>query len=228
VPEPIRVILADDHAMLRDCIRVFLEQAEGIVVVAEAENGREAVELTSKHMPDVVLIDIGMPELNGLEAARQIRAIDPEIAVIALSVHSDERYVTGMLDAGARGYLLKTCESAELLRAIEAVRRGKVYVTADVTHVLLDHRRGGARPGGHPGGGQATGAPPPDVLTPKEREVLQLIAEGLTSKEIGKRLGAALKTIETHRTNVMRKLDLHSIAGLTKYAIREGLTSLSL
>ena len=227
MPEPIRVLLADDHAMLRDGIRAFLEQEEGIVVVAEAENGREAVELTSKHMPDVVLIDIGMPELNGLEAARQIHAIDPEIAVIALSVHSDERYVTGMLDAGARGYLLKTCESAELLRAIEAVRRGKVYVTSDVTHVLLDRRRPGGRPGGHPGG-PSTGAPPPDVLTPKEREVLQLIAEGLTSKEIGKRLGAALKTIETHRTNVMRKLDLHSIAGLTKYAIREGLTSLSL
>lgn len=230
MPEPIRVILADDHAMLRDCIRVFLEQAEGIIVVAEAENGREAVELTSKHMPDVVLIDIGMPELNGLEAARQIRAIDPDIAVIALSVHSDERYVTGMLDAGARGYLLKTCESAELLRAIEAVRRGKVYVTSDVTHVLLDRRRHGGHVPGHSGhpGGHGAGAPPPDVLTPKEREVLQLIAEGLTSKEIGKRLGAALKTIETHRTNVMRKLDLHSIAGLTKYAIREGLTSLSL
>jgi DNA-binding NarL/FixJ family response regulator len=137
-------------------------------------------------------------------------------------MHSDARYVTGMLDAGARGYLLKTCDAAELVRAIEAVRRGKLYVTSDVTHVLLDRRHAdGSRAGGR------TGTPAPDILTPREREVLQLVAEGLTSKEIGTRLGTTLKTVETHRTNVIRKLDLHSVAELTKYAVREGLTGLA-
>jgi DNA-binding NarL/FixJ family response regulator len=167
------VVLADDHAMMRDGIRSILENAESIEVVAEAENGREAVALASKHAPDVVLIDIGMPDLNGVEATRRIHTNDPKIAIIALSMHTTERYVMGMLDAGARGYLLKTCDSTELLRAIDAVQRGKVYVTADVTHVLLGRRQGDDR----------TGTPPPDVLTPREREVLQLIAEGLTSKE---------------------------------------------
>jgi DNA-binding NarL/FixJ family response regulator len=215
------VVLADDHAMMRAGIRSILEHAIDLVVVAEAENGREAVMLASKHAPDVLLIDVGMPELNGIEATRKIHAKDPRIAIIALSMHSDARYVTGMLDAGARGYLLKTCDAEELLRAIDAVRRGKVYVTPDVTHVLLDSRHAHGSPSGN-----RTGAPPPCVLTPREREVLQLLAEGLTNKEIGLRLGAAIKTIETHRSNVIRKLDLHSIAEMTKYAVREGLTRL--
>jgi DNA-binding NarL/FixJ family response regulator len=216
------IVLADDHAMIRDGIRSILEHVEGLVVVAEAENGREAIELAARHAPDIVLIDIGMPGLNGLEATRRILAHDPKVAVIAVSMHSDARYVTGMMKAGARGYLLKTCDADELLRAIDAVRRGKLYVTADVTHVLVDDC--------HADGSRCenrTGTPPADVLTPREREVLQLIAEGLTNKEIGARLGSALKTIETHRTNVIRKLDLHSIAELTKYAVREGLTHLS-
>lgn len=213
------VVVADDHALMRDGIRSILEQADNIVVVAEAEDGREAVELASKHAPDILLIDIGMPELNGVEATRRIHAKDPRIAVIGLSMHSDARYVTGMLEAGARGYLLKTCDADELIRAIAAVRRGKIFVTADVTHVLLDHPHATGSPTM-----SRTGTPPPDVLTPREREVLQLLAEGLTNKEIGARLGAAMKTIETHRGNVVRKLDLHSIAELTKYAVREGLT----
>jgi DNA-binding NarL/FixJ family response regulator len=219
VPSHTTVVLADDHAMMRGGIRSILEHAEGIVVVAEAENGREAIELASKHAPDVLLIDIGMPDLNGVEATRKIHAIDPKIAVVALSMHSDARYVTGMLDAGARGYLLKTCDAEELLRAIDAVQKGKLYVTSDVTHVLVDRRHADGSRSTSP-----TGTPPPDVLTPREREVLQLIAEGLTSKEIGARLDISLKTVETHRTNVIQKLDLHSIAQLTKYAVREGLT----
>lgn len=210
------VILVDDHAMMRGGIRSILEKVEGISVVAEAGSGREAVTLASKHAPDIVLIDIGMPGLNGVEATRKIRAVDPRIAIIALSMHSDERYVTGMLDAGARGYLLKTCDADELLRAIEAVQRGKVYVTSDLTHVLVNRLHADRR----------EGAPPPDALTPREREVLQLVAEGLTSKEIGARIGTTLKTVESHRTNIIRKLDLHSIADLTRYAIREGLTGL--
>jgi DNA-binding NarL/FixJ family response regulator len=220
--KPATIVLADDHAMMRGGIRSILEHSDSVVIVGEAANGREAIELASKLAPDVVLIDISMPDLNGVEATRRIHAIDPKIAVIALSMHSDARYVTGMLDAGARGYLLKTCDAAELVRAIEAVRRGKLYVTSDVTHVLLDRRHAdGSRAGGR------TGTPAPDILTPREREVLQLVAEGLTSKEIGTRLGTTLKTVETHRTNVIRKLDLHSVAELTKYAVREGLTGLA-
>ena len=217
------VILADDHAMLRDGIRSFLGQHEWIEIVAEAESGREAIELAAKHAPDIVLIDIGMPDMNGLEATRRIIAADPRIAVIALSMHSDGRYVKGMFDAGARGYLLKTCDSDELIRAIDAVRKGRTYVASAVTHVLVARQPFGAQPHqSEPG----KGTPPSEMLTPREREVLQLIAEGLTSKEIASRLGCALKTVETHRTNILRKLDLHSVAALTKYAIREGLTGL--
>jgi len=190
-------------------------------VVGEAGSGREGIALVSKYVPDIVLVDVGMPDLNGIETTRKIHAVDRHIAVIALSMHSDERYVTGMLDAGARGYLLKTCDAAELLRAIQAVRRGKLYVTSDLTHVLVDRLHASGP------GSARTGTPPADALTPREREVLQLIAEGLTSKEISGRLGTTLKTVETHRTNLIRKLDLHSIAELTKYAIREGLTGLA-
>lgn len=218
MPDRTTVVLVDDHAMMRGGIRAILDDAEAINVVAEAEDGKEGIEMAAKFAPDIVLIDIAMPGLNGIEATRKIRAADPRIAVIALTMHSDERYVNGMLDAGARGYLLKTCDADELLRAIEAVKKGKIYVTADLTHVLVD-RVHSDREG-------AAGSPVPDTLTPREREVLQLIAEGYTSKEIGSRLGAALKTIESHRTNLMGKLDLHSIAELTKYAIREGLTGL--
>ncbi|TVQ62849.1 MAG: DNA-binding response regulator [Phycisphaerales bacterium] len=221
MPDQTSVMIVDDHAMILAGIRSILEHTEGISVVGQATDGREAVALASRLAPDVVLMDVGMPELNGVEATRKIHALDPKIAIIALSMHSDQRYVTGMLDAGARGYLLKTCEADELLRAIDAVRRGRIYVASDLTHVLVERRQSGGHPSMH------TGTPPADTLTPREREVLQLIAEGLTSKEIGARLGIALKTIETHRTNLIRKLDLHTIADLTRYAIREGLVSLS-
>lgn len=207
--------------MMRAGIRSILEHAQGITVVAEAESGPEAVLLASKHVPDVVLIDIGMPQLNGIEATRKIHAADPATAIIALSMHSDERYVTGLLDAGGRGYLLKTCSPDELLRAITAVKKGKIYITSDLTHVLVNRLK--------TSGSSAARSSTPllDSLTPREREVLQLIAEGLTSKEIGTQLSAALKTVESHRTNIIRKLDLHSIAELTKFAIREGLTGLA-
>ncbi|MCC5823165.1 MAG: response regulator transcription factor [Phycisphaerales bacterium] len=218
---PIKVVLVDDHTLMRGGVRSILSRAEHITVIGEAEDGREAVALASKLAPDMILIDIAMPGLNGVEATRKIHAVDPKIAVIALSMHSDERYVTGILDAGGRGYLLKTCSAEELIRAMDAVMRGGIYVTADLTHVLI------ARMNAERQGAEHSGTPHLDSLTPREREVLQLIAEGLTSKEISARLGTALKTIETHRTNIIRKLDLHSIAELTKYAIREGLTGLS-
>lgn len=216
-----RIVITDDHAMMIDGIRAILEKEEGLTVVGEALNGRDAVALASKLAPDVMLIDVGMPDLNGMEATRKIRAADPKIAVIALSMHSDERYVIGMLDAGAQGYLLKTCDAQELIRAVDAVRRGRIYVTSDLTHVLVDRRSSS----GH--ASPATGTPSKERLTPREREVLQLLAEGKTSRQIGEHLGTALKTIESHRTNIIGKLDLHSTAELTKYAVREGLTRLS-
>jgi len=216
------VVVVDDHALMRGGIRSILEQEESVSVIGEASNGREAVAMASKQAPDVMLVDIGMPDLNGMEATRKILAADPKIKIIGLSMHSDARYVTGMLDAGARGYILKTCDSDELLRAIDSVCRGRIYVTSELTHVLMDRSKKRTVGEGH-----GKGTPPPDSLTPREREILQLIAEGLTSKEIGARLGVAVKTVETHRTNVIRKLDLHSIAELTKYAIREGMTNLT-
>lgn len=214
----VRIVIVDDHAMMRDGICAILEQEDGYEVVAQAGDGREAVEMASRFAPDVVLLDVAMPGLNGMEATRKIMANDPEIGVIGLSMHSDARYVTGMLEAGARGYLLKTCGTDELLRAIGAAIRKKVYVTSDLTHILVDRQHAGSKDS------SSTGTPPADSLTPREREVLQLIAEGLTNKEISARLGTSQKTIESHRTNLMRKLDLHCIAQLTKYAIREGLT----
>jgi two-component system response regulator NreC len=215
------VLLVDDHAMVRDGIRSLLEQSDRIEVIAEAQNGREGVALAAKHAPDIVLIDISMPDLNGLEATRLIHASDPKIAVIALTMYSEERYVTGIFQAGGRGYLLKTCDGDELMRAIDAVMQGSLYVTPALTHALIGRPHTSVR------GTARNGTPPLDALTPREREILQLIAEGLTSKEIGGRLNIALKTVESHRTNVIRKLDLHSIAHLTKYAIREGLTDLA-
>ncbi|MFU8828680.1 MAG: response regulator [Phycisphaerales bacterium] len=216
-----RIIIVDDHAMMRDGIRSILEKNGEFDVVAEAENGRDAVELASKHAPDLILMDVAMPGLNGMEATRKVLAGDPHIAIIGLSMHSDERYITGMLDAGAKGYLLKTCGADELRTAIAVVMRKKIYVTPDLTHVLVDRMHQGGR------NETPTGTPPADSLTPREREVLQLIAEGMTSKEAAAQLGTSVKTVETHRTNLIRKLDLHSIAQLTKYAIREGLTGLA-
>lgn len=218
------VMLVDDHAMLRAGIRSFLQQQEGIEVVAEAQGGRSAIELSAKHVPDIILLDIGMPEMNGIEAARRIHRRDRAVGLVALTVHADSRYVTGFFDAGGRGYLLKTCEADELLRAIDAVKKGRTYITSDVAHVLATppYTERGCGPA-HDG----IGLPSPDVLTPKEREVLQLIAEGVTSKGIGARLGTSVKTAETHRTNMMRKLGLHSVAAVTKYAVREGLSSVN-
>ncbi|MEQ9461282.1 MAG: response regulator transcription factor [Phycisphaeraceae bacterium] len=215
------VVLVDDHAMMRAGIRSILEHEETITVVGEANDGREAIELTARVVPDVVLIDVGMPGLNGIEATRKILAEDPKVSVIALSMHSDERYLHGMLEAGARGYLLKTCGARELILAIETVQRGQIYITSELTHLLVDRR--------YPRAGQVQhgGSRLSEELTPREREVLQLIAEGQTSKQISIRLGTAMKTIESHRTNLIQKLDLHSIADLTKYALREGLIQLS-
>jgi len=208
----LRVLLVDDHQLMRQGLRSILEREEGIEVVGEAASGREAVALASALAPNVVVMDVAMQDMNGIEATRQIRSVCPGVRVVALSSHSDSRYVTAMLDAGASGYVLKANAYDDLRRAVGAARLGKTYLCADVTQSVVSASLRGGR-----------GASP---LTAREREVLQLLAEGLSSPEIAQRLFVATSTVETHRRNVMRKLGKHSVADLTKYAIREGLTSL--
>jgi DNA-binding NarL/FixJ family response regulator len=212
-----RLLLVDDHELMRDGLRSILDREKNVEVVGEAASGREAVELARSLAPDVVVMDVAMKDLNGIEATRQIRAECPGVKVIALSSHSDSRYVSAILDAGACGYVLKANAYDDLRRAVEAARQGKSYLCPEVTQAVVGASLRG------------TGSPTDPAstsLSPREREVLQLLAEGLTSPQIGKRLFVATTTVDTHRRNVMRKLGIHSVADLTKYAIREGLTSL--
>jgi len=214
----IRVLIADDHKIMLAGLRSLLEKQTDFDVVGEADNGRMAVQMAHEKKPDVVVMDVSMPDLNGIEATTQIIESLPETRVIALSMHSDKRFVMGMLRAGASGYLLKDCASQELANAIVQVATGKKYLSPEITGVVL----GDILQGGSPG----EVATATSQLSPREREVLQLIAEGWSTKQIASHLYVSVKTIETHRRQIMKKLDLHSIADLTKYAIREGLTSI--
>ena len=212
----IRVLLADDHKILRQGLRTLLEQEADIDVVGEADNGRASVKLAGELAPDVVIMDVAMPDLNGIDATHRITEADPGARVLALSMHSDGRYVKGMLQAGARGYILKDCASEELTRAIRTVMAGQVYVSPGVTGVIVnDYVRQLSA---------ATGEPA--TLSQREREVLQLLAEGASTAAIAADLHLSVKTIETHRKRIMDKLELRSIAELTKYAIREGIPAL--
>ena len=214
----IRVLIADDHKIMLAGLRSLLEKQADIEVVGAAENGRKAVQMAQEKNPDVVVMDVSMPDLNGIEATMQIIESLPDTRVIALSMHSDKRFVMGMLRAGASGYLLKDCASQELANAIVQVAGGKKYLSPEITGVVIDDfLLGGSSE-------EVTTAASP--LSPREREVLQLIAEGWSTKQIASHLYVSVKTIETHRRQIMRKLDLHAIADLTKYAIREGLTSI--
>jgi len=210
------VLLADDHEIVRVGLRALIERLGGMAVVAEADSGRAAVQLAKKLKPAVVLMDISMPDLNGVDATRQMVAAAPGVKVIALSMHADTRYVAGMLQAGARGYLLKDSVADEIGRAVQAVLAGEVYLARKIAGVVVqDYVQRLA---------SEEGASSP--LTGREREVLQLVAEGRSTKGIAAHLHVSIKTIETHRSQIMDKLDLHSVAELTKYAIRQGLTSL--
>lgn len=213
----VRVLLVDDHELMRQGLRSILEREEQVEVVGEAASGREAVELARTLSPDVVVMDVVMKDLGGIEATRQIRAECPRVRVLALSNHSDSRYVTAILSAGACGYVLKANAYDDLRRGIEAARQGKSYLCSDVTEGVVETSLGD--------GGRSIRAAHAS-LSPREKEVLQLLAEGLSSPQIGKRLFVSKATVETHRRNIMRKLGIHSVADLTKYAIREGLTSL--
>lgn len=212
----IRILLADDHQIVREGLDSMLSREGDLEVIAEARSGRQAVRRAAELEPDVVVMDIAMLDLNGIEATRQLLEIRPETRVIALSMHSDRRYVMETLKAGGRGYLLKGQGFADLATAIRAVAAGRVYLSPEVASILVDTLLGEPQPSGSSF----------DLLSPRERQVLQLVAEGRTNKEIAARLNISIKTVQSHRAALMDKLDLHNIAGLTRYAIREGLTPL--
>jgi two-component system response regulator NreC len=213
----IRIVLADDHAVMRTGLRLVLERQADFTVVGEASDGREAVALVQREAPDVLVMDIGMPNLNGIEGARQVAAAEPQVAVVILSMHSDESYVLRALKAGARGYLLKESAESDLIAAIRAVHAGKAFFSPAVSRMLVeDYVR------------QLQDREIEDsyeLLTTREREILQLVAEGKSNKEVAAVLNLSLYTIETHRGNLMEKLGLHTVPELILYAVRKGVIS---
>ena len=213
----LRILLADDHKLMRSGLRLLLERQPDMTVVDEADDGREAVDKASSAKPDVAVLDIGMPNLNGIEACLQITHAHPAIAVVMLSMHSDESYVLRALKAGARAYLLKDSAESDLVRAIHAVAEGKSFFSPAVSKVLLeDYVRKLQRAGGEDSF---------DLLTPREREILQLVAEGKSNKDIANLLNLSVYTVETHRSNLMQKLNLRSVPELILYAVRKGIIS---
>lgn len=210
-----RVLLADDHQLMRSGVRLMLERETDLAVVGEACDGREAVALVKSLKPEVVVMDIGMPNLNGIEAARQMTEENPQLAIVMVSMHSDESYVLRALKAGARGYLLKDSAEADLIKAVHAVAGGKSFFSPAVSKLLLDDyvrklKRSGTEDAY-------------DLLTPREREVLQLIAEGKSNKDIANLLNLSVYTIESHRANLMEKLNLKGLPELILYAVRKGI-----
>jgi DNA-binding NarL/FixJ family response regulator len=206
----IRVLLADDHSVVRQGFRMILDAQPDMEIVGEARNGREAVELSAKLSPDVVVMDVAMPELNGIEATRRLTASSPRTRVLALSMHKDAAYVREILRAGARGYLLKDSFDSDLLAAVRAIAKGEGYLSPGVSDVVLnDYRR-------HV-------SDPIDLLTSREREVLQMIAEGKTNKDIATTLNLSVYTVDAHRGRIMEKLNLHTTGELVRFAMRKGL-----
>jgi len=211
----IRILLADDHTIIRSGLRLLLEQQQDFKVVAEASDGREAMELVSKHHPQVAVLDIGMPQLNGIEAARQIAAQEPQTQVVILSMHADEGYVLRALKAGARAYILKNSAEADLIRAVRSVAEGKSFFSPVISRMLLEDYVRQIR--------DKEVEDSYDLLTPREREIVQLLAEGRTSKDVANLLKLSLYTVETHRGNILQKLNLHGVPELILYAVRKGI-----
>ena len=214
----IRILLADDHRIVHDSLKPLLDKRDNLEVIAVAENGRIAVKLAEDLRPDVVIIDITMPDLNGIEATHQIIAHCPKTKVIALSMHTDRRYVTGVLNAGASGYLTKSCSFDELVSAIQIVAANKKYLSTEISGIVIEESLSPS---------PASDSSVSSTLTMREREVLQLLVEGKTIKQIAdNHLYLSIKTVHTHRQKIMEKLNIYNIAELTKFAIREGLISL--
>ncbi len=209
----IRIMLADDHALIRAGLRALLKSIEGVEVIAEASNGHETLEAVERRQPDVILMDIAMPELNGLETAARILKRWPKVKIIMLSMHANDEYLRQALGAGAAGYLLKGADPAELELALKSVIRGETYLTPAVSKRLVQEF---LQQDGEPVKSQSE-------LTPRQREILQMIAEGHSTKEIAHRLELSVKTVETHRAAIMKRLDIHDVPGLVRYAIRAGL-----
>jgi len=216
VRAPIRVVLAEDHTIVREGLRALLDVREDITVVAEVADGRAAVEAVVTHKPDVVVMDLGMPELNGVDATRQIRKDNPNTQVLILSMHTTEDFVLRALKAGASGYLVKDSAPLDLQMAIAAVMRDEIYLSPRISkHVIAGFLKGNSAPD----------SSSLDVLTARQREILQMIAEGKSTKEIAYGLDLSVKTVETHRAALMERLDIHDVAGLVLYAVRKGLVS---
>jgi two-component system response regulator NreC len=213
--EQIRILLSDDHNILRDGMRLLLERQPGFMVVAEASDGRETLDLVQNHQPDVVVMDIAMPNMNGIEATRRIVEKHPGMGVVILSMHYDESYVIRSLKAGARAYLLKDAVKSELIAAIHAVAEGRSFFSPKISRILQEDYV------------QALGRKGADdsyeLLTGREREILQLVAEGKTNKEIANALNLSLYTVDTHRTHILQKLNLHSVPEVILYAVRKGI-----
>jgi len=225
MPNPIRVMLVDDHEVVRVGLRTFLETQEGIRVVAEATNGAEAIQRAAEICPDVILMDISMPEMDGIQATRRLKEANAPCPVLVLTVHEDKQYFFQMLAAGASGYLSKRAAPDELVAAIQAVADGLVYLQPSLARWLLEDYRRLSQHLTTPA--PTTDAPSGlDVLTRRERQVLELVAEGLTNPQIGERLGISPKTVARHRERIMAKLNLHSRTELVKFAIRAGLVTL--
>ncbi len=215
--KPIRILLADDHTVVRKGLRLLLESQPGFEVVADASNGRETVALAEQHAPNVVVMDIAMPILNGIEAARQISAKSPQTAIVFLSMHADESYVLKALKCGARAYLLKDSAEYDLIAAIKAVNEGKAFFSPAISKMLVEDYMRQMR--------ERNVEDSYELLTTREREILQLLAEGKSNKEAATLLNLSLYTVETHRGNILQKLNLHSGAELILYAIRKGVIS---
>lgn len=212
----IRILLVDDHKIVRDGLRTLIENEPGVKVIAEAENGHDAVRLSRELSPDVVIMDISMPDMNGIDATRLILDDHPGLKVIALSMYSDRLFVSGMLEAGASGYLLKDCAFEELVRAIRSVMDDQAYLCSKIVGMVI-HRSSNRI--------LVSRAPCHTSLTPREREVFKLLAEGLSTRGTAEQLGISPKTVEAHRRNIMEKLNVKSVSELVKYAIREGVVS---
>jgi two-component system, NarL family, response regulator NreC len=215
----IQILLVDDHSITREGLYALLEKKPNFTVIKQAENGRAAVKLARQHKPDVIVMDINMPDLNGIDATRQILAELPDVKIIALSMYSDRSYVKGMLQAGASGYLLKNCAFDELAKAIETVYNNQTYLSPGISEIVRKEFVKLMK---------SDDVSPTELLTDREREVLQMIAEGYKTKEIADRIHVSVKTVEARRRQIMEKLNIDSVAGLTKFAIREGITSVEI